>query len=111
MKKIEAAPLDLTEDQATILWDWSYEIETVIKRSAGIAIAMNVGRNTLLHGESSVSHKEYGRRCGVCRRTIDTAVKQLKQHDIIQRIGTTEAGVAIYRANFQWRKAPANGVA
>lgn len=111
MKKIEAAPLDLTEEQATILWDWSYEIEAVIKRSAGIAIAMNVGRNTLLHGESRVSHKEYGRRCGVCRRSIDTAVKQLKQHDIIQRIGTTPAGIAIYRANFQWQQEPARDLA
>ncbi|MEF2555533.1 hypothetical protein VQ044_04490 [Aurantimonas sp. C2-5-R2] len=92
---------EITEEQAEALLNWSYAIERVIRRSTALAIAMNVGRNTLALGQSSVSHKEYQRRCGVCRRTVDTAVKLLKKHRIIARVGTSEHGSAIYRANFQ----------
>jgi hypothetical protein len=97
----DVAPADdITDAQAETLLNWSYDMERVVRRSTALAIALNVGRNTLIHGESRVSHKEYGRRCGVCRRSIDTAVKLLKKHRIIERIGTTEQGSAIYRANF-----------
>jgi hypothetical protein len=115
MEPIEAAPLDATDEltdfRAEQLLAWSYDMERHGLRSSALAIALNVGCNTLLRGESRTSHKEYGRRCGVCRRTIDNAVKQLKRHRIIERIGTTPEGSAIYRANFAALEGSANGVA
>jgi hypothetical protein len=96
---IEAPPLDLTDEQAQALLDWSYEIEQTIRSSKAIAIAIDVRRNTMLAGQSTTSHGEYQRRCGACRRSIDNAIKLLKRLKIIERIGTTPDGRAIYRAN------------
>ncbi|MGX9574074.1 hypothetical protein [Mesorhizobium sp. f-mel] len=108
---IEAPPLALTEDQEERLLNWSYGMEPIINRSTALAIALNVGRNTLLRGESRTSHREYQRRCGVCRRSVDSAVKLLKRHGIIERIGTAQEGHAIYRANLGEPKDRANDVA
>jgi hypothetical protein len=98
---IEAPPLDLTDEQAQALLDWQDHIEQEIRSSRAIAIAMDVARNTLLFGQSDTSHGEYERRCGACRRSIDSAVKLLKRQQIIERIGKRPDGRAIYRANLE----------
>lgn len=104
MQPIEAAPLDdldVTEEQATRLLEFSYSAERLTTSSHAISILMRVARHSLLYGECRTSHKEFGRRSGACRRTIDVAIKKLKRLGLIERVGTTDNGVAIYRADIQ----------
>lgn len=97
---IEGDPLELTEPQAEFLLDFYHRVEASVRSSKAIAIVMAIARDTVLRGESKIPHKEHGRRIGACRRSVDDAVKLLKRHDLIERTGTTDTGVAIYRANF-----------
>ena len=97
---IDPDDLDLTEDQAEFLLDFHYRTMTVVRSSAALGILMAVSRDTVLRGDCRTSHKQFGRLNGKCRRSVDTAIKLLKGHHLIERVGTTEAGGAIYRANF-----------
>jgi transcriptional regulator of nitric oxide reductase len=97
---IEEAPLELTEPQAEFLLAHCYAVEAQVRSSKAIAIVMAIARDTVLRGSSSISHKEHGRRIGACRRSVDDAMKLLKRRDLIERIGTTDLGVSIYRAKF-----------
>ena len=90
----------MTEEQAEDVLGFYYNAEGAVRSSTALAIAIGIARETVLHGDSCISHKEFGRRTGACRRSIDTAIKALKRHDLISRVGTTDGGVAIYRANF-----------
>lgn len=99
MDSIEAAPFEmLSEEQASLLLQFSYSVGKFITGSTAMAIVMMIARHTVVHGESRVSHKDFQRRCGVCRRTVDNAMKQLRRHSLIERIGSTDRGAAIYRA-------------
>jgi CRP-like cAMP-binding protein len=97
---IEATPLDLTEEQADFLLDYHCRLEPELKSSVALSAATIIARETVLHGHASVSHKEIVRRTGSCRRTVDNAIKRLKDRNLIERIGTTATGSAIYRATF-----------
>jgi hypothetical protein len=102
---IEESPLELTEQQAEAVLDFYYEAERNITSSAALAIVTAIARETVLLGSSHITHKEFGRRTGRCRRSIDTAVKVLKGHNLIRRVGTTDGGSAIYRAVFAAERA------
>ncbi|ESZ76502.1 hypothetical protein [Mesorhizobium sp. L103C105A0] len=107
---IEDAPLELTEQQAEFLLGFYYKTERLVQSSAAIAIVTAIARETVLGGACRISHKEFGRRTGACRRSIDTAIKTAKRAGLIDRIGTTDGGVAIYRACLDSERA-AHGLA
>jgi hypothetical protein len=96
---IEALPLDLNEDQAEFALDFYYRAEAAHVGWTAIAIAIDVARNTILAGTSCVPHREYQRRTGKCRRSVDKAIKRLKAAGLIERIDTSPEGIAVYRAN------------
>ena len=93
------APLELTDEQATRVLDMLQGAERVVRSSTALAILISIGRNTLVCGDCRLAH-EFGRVTGACRRSIDKAVRTLKKHELISRVGTTDNGVAIYRATF-----------
>ncbi|WOC15393.1 hypothetical protein [Pseudochrobactrum sp. MP213Fo] len=100
MDSIEAAPFEnLSEDQAERLLQHYYNIEKLLTGGTAIAIIMIIARHTAILGEARISHKTFQQYFGVCRRTVDNAMKQLRKHNLIERIGTDTRGFAIYRAN------------
>jgi hypothetical protein len=89
----------LNDEQGEAALRFVDHAETIVQSGTAIAILIRIVRETLAKGESRTSHSEHGVRTGRCRRTIDGAFKTLKKHSLITRIGTTDRGVAIYRAN------------
>lgn len=61
-------------------------------------IVKDIAEDTLRHGACSVTHKEFGRRTGKCRRTVDYAFKRLLRLGLIERIEKTADGRSTYRA-------------
>lgn len=108
---IEEIPLELTEEQAEALWNFSNEVERLFRSSTALGILMVIARHTLLAGECRVSHKAFGLRHGKCRRSIDVAIKMLKRHRLIDVVGRDDRGAAIYRANFDALAGGADAVA
>lgn len=106
---VEAQPLDqserdLSEEDAELVLVFMGNAELRVRSSTAISIAVSIARETILWGESRITHKDFGRRTGACRRSIDKAIKTLRCTRLIERIGTTESGVAVYRAAVDARR-------
>lgn len=93
--------LDLNEEQAEKALEFLYKAETTLESSTAFAVLSRITRETLATGESRTSHKAHGAYTGKCRRSIDTALKALRRANLIERVGTSDQGTAIYKAKFE----------
>lgn len=59
-------------------------------------IAQLIADECLLKGESALTHKEFERRTGTCRRTVQVAIRRLLDRRVIQRVRRTDEGNSIY---------------
>lgn len=105
---IEAPPLEaLREEQAERLLEFTTRVESTLPSGTALAILMWIAADTLLGGQCAIPHRAFQRRCGVCRRTVDAAIKTLKRRELIVRVGATPGGWSIYRANLDERQTDA----
>ncbi|KAB2761988.1 MarR family transcriptional regulator [Brucella anthropi] len=66
-------------------------------------IAQSIVNECLLHGECRLSHKEFERRTGSCRRTVSRALQNLLSAKLIERIDFTDDRRSVYRC--LWERA------
>ncbi len=63
-----------------------------------IRLAKDIAEETLRQGVCRVTHAEFGRRTGKCRRTIDLALKRIQALGLVEKIERTPEGRSVYRA-------------
>lgn len=61
-------------------------------------IATDIALDTIAHDVCTVTHKEFGRRTGAGRRTVDNALKSIQALGLVERVGRTDEGRSIYKA-------------
>ncbi len=61
-------------------------------------IVKDIAEDTLRFGRCELTHAEFSRRTGKCRRTVDNALKRLQRLGFIEKTDRTPEGRSIYRA-------------
>lgn len=98
---------DVPQRDVAMAIDYLSAVSMLARGRTAVRIASWIADECLLKGESRISHKEFQRRAGVCRRTVQLAIRSLVRLGIVRRSGTTDAGIAIYSARWEigaeWR--------
>ncbi|RJG44925.1 hypothetical protein [Mesorhizobium sp. DCY119] len=87
---------DVPERDVERSMDYMGAVSKLAPSRTAMRVAMDIAEESLLKGESRLTHKELERRTGVCRRTLQRAIFQLRSHGLIDRTGTTDEGTAVY---------------
>lgn len=91
---------DVPEKDVARSIDYMQAVARLASSRTAVRVASDIAKDTLLRGECRLTHREFERRTGACRRTMQRVIRNLIDARLIKRTGTTDTGQAIYVAEF-----------